>query len=150
MKYCTKCGSEMQDTATFCPKCGDRVHSEGSTSHNNLLSQLSERVKINGILWLIIGIIQIVLGMEYGWELMLVGGLNIASSIQDINYSKTVLTSPQGIVERFQSLTGPIVVLVYNLIFGGVIGVAGSVYYLVGVRDFVLSNEKIFAKYNEN
>ncbi len=149
MSFCTKCGAEMQDTAVFCPKCGTRVRSGEPTSYNNLLSQLSERVKLNGIIWLIIGIIQIVLGMEYGWGLMLVGGLNIASSIQDMNYSKTVLTSPQGIVEHFQSLTVPIIVLVYNLIFGGVIGVAGSVYYLVGVRNFVLSNEKTFAKYNE-
>ncbi len=149
MKYCTKCGSEMQDVAEFCSKCGTRVNCGTPPSSGNLLSQLSERVKLNGIIWLIIGIIQIVLGMEWGWGLLLVGGLNIASSIQDINYSKTVLTSPQGIVEHFRPLTGPVIVLVYNLIFGGVIGVAGSVYYLVGVRNFVLSNEKIFMTYNE-
>lgn len=149
MKYCTKCGNKMQDTAEYCQTCGTHADVGASPSHNSLLSQLSERVKLNGIIWLIIGIIQIVLGMDWGWGLLLVGGLNIASSIQDMNYSKTVLTSPQGIVEHFQPLTGPIIVLVYNLIFGGVIGVAGSVYYLVGVRNFVLSNEKIFANYNE-
>lgn len=29
MKYCTKCGTELQDGAKFCPKCGPPVsHTE--------------------------------------------------------------------------------------------------------------------------
>ena len=138
----------MQDMAEFCPRCGTFFTCGIPPAPGNLLFQLSERIKINGIIWLVVGIVQIIIGMQWGWGLLLVGGLNIASSIQDMNYSKTVLTSPQGIVERFRSLTGPVIVLVYNLIFGGVIGVAGSVYYLVGVRNFVLSNERIFITYN--
>ena len=39
----------------------------------------------------------------------------------------------------------PIITLVYNLIFGGVIGVGGSIYYLVAIRKFVLGNKERFA-----
>jgi len=114
-------------------------------NQSNLVQQLSDRVKINGIIWLVIGILQVLLGLTVNWVLLIVGALNIVSSVQDLNYSKSVIDSPIGIVDKFKPLTGPIIVLAYNLIFGGLIGVVGSIYYLVGVRNFVLSNENSFA-----
>ena len=29
MKFCTKCGAQMEDDALFCPKCGNKVNSSG-------------------------------------------------------------------------------------------------------------------------
>ena len=31
MKYCVKCGAEIQDDAQFCPKCGQKVGGEVTT-----------------------------------------------------------------------------------------------------------------------
>lgn len=147
MKYCSHCGNEMMDEAVVCVKCGCSANPSNNTIGNqpNLVQQLSDRVKINGIVWLVIGVIQILLGLYVNWVLFIVGALNIVSAVQDINYSKSVIESPVGIVEKFKPLTGPIIVLAYNLVFGGIIGLVGSIYYLVGVRSFVLSNESTFA-----
>ena len=41
-------------------------------------------------------------------------------------------------------LTGPIITLIYNLLIGGVIGVAGSIYYFAAVRGYVMENEQAF------
>lgn len=75
---------------------------------------------------------------------LIVGVLNLISGINDMKYSDEVIKNPTGIVKRFESLTGPVVTLVYNIIFDGVIGVVGSVYYLVAIRNFVMSNKAAF------
>ena len=62
-----------------------------------------------------------------------------------MNYSKEIIQNPVGIVDKFKPITGPIIVLVYNLIFGGVIGVVGSIYYFIAIRNFILTNESSFS-----
>ena len=149
MKYCTHCGKELVDDAVICIGCGCAV--AGATppkakapTPTDLLNTLSERVKTNGIIWLVIGILQIILGIFVNWYLLIVGALNIITSVQDMNFSKKVLDNPEGIVEKFTPLTGPIITLIYNLIFGGLIGVVGSIYYFVGIRSFVMENKTAF------
>lgn len=146
MKYCTHCGHELNDAAVVCVHCGCLAEKKNVdfNSFQAMVQKLSERVKVNGFIWLAIAIVQIVMGIAWDWILIIVGVLNLVSAIQDINYSKAVLESPEGIVEKFQPLVGPIVTLVYNLIFGGVIGVAGLIYYLLCVRNFVLENRFVF------
>lgn len=152
MKYCTYCGKELLDEAVICVGCGCAVDKQGASSVNQattdtaaLLNTLSERLKINGIIWLVIGILQILGGIFINWFLLIVGALNIVSSIQDMTYSKTLLETPTGIVAKFEPIIGPIITLVYNLVIGGVIGVAGSIYYFVAIRNFVMENKESFA-----
>ena len=61
-----------------------------------------------------------------------------------MQYSKTLLENPTGIVAKFEPLTGPIITLIYNLIIGGVIGVVGSIYYFVAIRNYVMENKRSF------
>ncbi len=110
----------------------------------SLLRTLSERYKINAIIWFIIAGIQVILGITINWILLIVAALNIVAAVQDLNYSKNVLIQPQGIVNKEKPLVGSIAVLVYNLFFGGILGVAGSIYYLVGIRNFVMTNANAF------
>ncbi len=152
MKYCTHCGNELLDEAVICMKCGCAAGAQKAQSaylfaDNNsaLLDTLSQRIKINGIIWLVIGILQIAGGIFINWILLIPGVLNIISSVNDINYSKTLLEDPTGIIKRFEPLTGPIITLVYNLIIGGVIGVIGSIYYFIAIRSFVMENKSSFA-----
>ncbi len=160
MKYCSHCGKELLDEAVICPGCGcpaqaNYFQQNNMNSHqiNNansyvdisiLLNTLSQRVNTNGIIWLIIGILQILGGIFINWLLLIVGVLNIVSSIQDMNYSKTLLENPKGLVSKFEPLTGPIITLVYNVVIGGVIGVVGSIYYFVAIRSYVMENKVIF------
>ena len=88
--------------------------------------------------------LQILGGFFINWFLLIVGVLNIVSSIQDMQYSKTLLENPNGIVAKFEPITGPIITLIYNLVIGGIIGVVGSIYYFVKIRSFVMENKQFF------
>ena len=152
MKYCTHCGKELFDEAVICVGCGCAVNDQNIMAARNmssagtaLLNTLSQRVNTNGIIWLVIGILQILGGLFINWFLLIVGALNVISSIQDMQYSKTLQEDPTGIVERYEPLAGPIITLVYNLIFGGIIGVVGSIYYFVQIRSFVMQHKEVFS-----
>lgn len=146
MKFCTHCGKELFDEAVICPGCGcptGRAFTQ--TKRTDLVQKLSEKVKINAIIWLVIGILQVLAGIFGGWFILIVGVLNIIYSVQDMDYSKALPENPTGIVQKFEPLTGPIVTLVYNLIFGGIVGAVGSIYYFVSIRSFVMENKTSFA-----
>lgn len=152
MKYCTHCGKELLDEAVICVGCGCAVSGQNTQVENNqavdgsvLLNTLSQRLNTNAIIWLVIGILQIIGGIFIEWFLLIVGVLNIISSIQDMKYSKILLENPTGIVAKFEPITGPIITLVYNLVIGGVIGVVGSIYYFVAIRNYVMENKQFFA-----
>ena len=152
MKYCSKCGKELLDEAVICVGCGCAVaRQQGQSAYNatvdsvTLLNTLSQRVNTNGIIWLVISILQILGGLFINWFLLIVGVLNIVSAIQDINYSKTLRENPTGIVAKFEPITGPVITLIYNLVIGGVIGVVGSIYYFVAIRNYVMENKQFFA-----
>ena len=147
--FCRNCGKEIVDSASFCGNCGACISDSNSNMNNNqsklLLTQLSERLKTNAIIWLVIGILQILGGIFINWFLLIVGVLNIIASVQDMQYSKTLLEKPSGIIAKFEPLTGPIITLVYNLVIGGVIGVVGSIYYFFAIRNYVMENKQFFA-----
>ena len=152
MKYCTHCGKELLDEAVICIGCGCAVGEQNNQTVNNksvdgatLLNTLSQRLNTNGIIWLVIGILQILVGIFINWFFLLVGVLNIISSVQDMQYSKTLLENPTGIVAKFEPIVGPVITLVYNLVIGGVIGVIGSIYYFLAIRNYVMENKQFFA-----
>ncbi|MBQ9859817.1 MAG: zinc ribbon domain-containing protein [Clostridia bacterium] len=150
MKFCTHCGKELLDAAVICPGCGCAVEGQGgvpgvtAADGNALLTKLSERVKTNGIIWLVIAVLQMIGGLVFNWFLLVVGVLNIVSAIKDLQSSKTIPQNPVGIVKNAEPLTGPIITLVYNLVIGGIIGVAGSIYYFIAIRNFVMENKETF------
>ncbi len=155
MKYCTHCGKELLDEAVVCIGCGCAVGGQTNQGFNTqsadgatLLNTLSQRLNTNGIIWLVIGILQILGGIFINWFLLIVGVMNIISSIQDMKYSKTLLENPAGIVAKFEPITGPIITLVYNLVIGGVIGVVGSIYYFFAIRNYVMENKQFFAGFD--
>ena len=152
-KYCIHCGNEVNENAVVCVKCGCEIPrtstqssyvGNASVNPNTIVNTIAQRVKTNGIIWIIVAGIQILMGLLLNWIFLIVGVLNLISSIQDLNYSKEIPNNPVGIVAKMKPLVGAIVVLIYNLVVGGVIGVAGSIYYLVAVRGYVLENEQAF------
>ena len=155
MKYCTHCGKELLDEAIICMGCGCNVESTNGFNADNgfnlsqqeyftLINTLSQRLNINGIIWLVIGVLQIILGLIVNWFLLVVGILNIVSGCMDMSYSKTVLNDQSEILKKIEPLAGAIIVLIYNIIFGGIIGIAGSIYYLIAIRGYVMENKKYF------
>ena len=173
--FCRFCGTELGDGAMSCTKCGKPVPEARPGSGNwaspagdpengdALVAAFSKQVKTNAIIWLVIGALQFLLGLssvllnvwvsgeQYtGWVFLIVGSLNLFFAITDLEYSKNVLRDPKGIVDRVKPLARPILTLVYNLLFGGVIGVAGSIYYLIAIRGFVIGNEPRFREIENN
>lgn len=170
MKYCPYCGKELMDAAVICVGCGCAVgtpppaaapmptqpYYATAQAPQQLLQKLSQRVQIDGIIWLVIGILQVLSGLSasallsflgfdgIAWTLLIVGVLNIVAAAQDLKYSKAVLLDPRDIVPKFEPLVGPIITLIYNLLIGGLIGVAGSIYYFIAVRGFVMDNRAAF------
>ena len=142
---------ELPDEAVICVGCGCPTQSSkpketrSETDIGNLLNILSQRLKTNGIIWIVIGAVQILGGIFINWFVALVGVLNIISSLNEINYSKTVLEKPSGIVQKFEPIAGPVIILIYNLVIGGIIGVIGSIYYFIAIRSFVMENKEYFA-----
>ena len=151
MKYCTHCGKELLDEAVICMGCGcatgypPQQNVNSQPKFNLYVDVLSQRLKINAIIWLVIGCLQILGGIFIDWFLLIVGVLNIISSINDLNYSKVVMEQQHEIVEKFKPLTGPIITLLYNIFIGGFIGVIGSIYYFVAIRSYVMKNQNHFS-----
>ena len=60
-----------------------------------------------------------------------------------------IATVPTGIVGEYEALAPYVVNLVYNAIFGGLIGIVGSIYGFV-IRSYVMKNKFYFVKIEEN
>lgn len=151
MKYCSNCGKELSDDSAFCASCGCATEKHTAKSNNEeqkLLLQLSQRLNTNAVIWMVIGILQVLGSIFMNWFLLIVGVLNIISAVSDMKYSKEVLVNQNGIITKFEPLTGPIITLIYNLVIGGVIGVVGSIYYFVGIRNFVIENKVSFEHFD--
>ena len=50
---------------------------------------------------------------------------------------------PVAIISRYECPSPIVVALIYNLIFGGIIGIVGSLYE-ISIRNFVLNNKTEF------
>lgn len=156
MKYCRHCGKEIMDEAVICISCGCMVEDcnpyqlkKATTDPAVLLDNLSNRVCINGIICLIIGVLQIFCSIFLNWVFLIIGVINIVTGIQNIKFSRDLLNKPEYIVAKFEPMTKAIIILIYNLLIGGIIGVVGSIYYFVAIRNYVMENKTAFSVYDK-
>ena len=141
MNFCQYCGTQLEKAAHFCPNCGAALEVKQPTVSEEtpgtpstaLLTKLSERVKINGIIWIVIAAIQLIIGIVGAWFVLIVGALNLLSAIGNIKYSNRILNDPTNIVKNAEPLISPIITLVYNAVIGGVVGAAACVKLMVTI-----------------
>ena len=81
-------------------------------------------------------------------SIVVVGVFNLLLGIYDYNLGKKWENEPKDIIKATKPLAVPIIVLVYNILIGGIIGIAGSIYYLIAIRNFVIENESYFAQFD--
>lgn len=117
----------------------------------NIVQQLSSKIVVEAIIWAVIAGIQLIIAFNlfandsilYGIFIIVVAALNVFACITKYNYSTEIIKKPVGIVKKFEPINSLIAVLVYNVLFGGIIGVVGTIYAFV-IRNFVLKNEAEF------
>ena len=168
MAFCPKCGKKVADGSRFCPGCGHAVGAQFAQSSTyqqslNALQQLSSKVKINAIIWIVVASLQVIIGAyniivgcaliaDYdegmvniitGIFVLIVAVMNYISASRDNKYSKEILNKPVVIFSKYSPIGAYIGNMIYNLLFGGIIGVAGSIYELY-IRNFVISNKNLF------
>lgn len=156
MAFCMNCGKQLAENESFCMNCGAPAGVQPNAApqptaapmpivdEGALLNTLSQRLNTGAIIWIVIGALQIFAGLFWNWWLAIVGVLNIVSSIKDMSYAKKIFADQKDIVKNFESVVEPIITLVYNLVIGGVVGVAGSIYYFVAIRGYVMENKDAF------
>lgn len=172
MIYCTECGRPISDQAFACPHCGcpvayrplppqytspvqHFVPPQGQPPYGYVptpadpaatyVQKLAAKEQTSGIIWISISIVQLIAGAFGLWPLLIVGVLNLIGAIGSFTLAKG-LQNPYypGLVETYEKrLTSLIIALVYNVIFGGVIGIIGNIYDL-SIRNFVLENRGVF------
>lgn len=105
-------------------------------------TQLAEKEKLAAIIWLVIGIMQVLTGL-----CIIAGAWNIYASITRFKQAEAVKNPWPGLVNAYDKwMTNIIIGMIINLVFGGVIGVAGSLYDMFAVRQFVMNNKEVFAE----
>lgn len=160
--YCRNCGIEINEDSKFCGNCGYKLKDienkeDNKNSSNNILNdinynqyvidELIKREYISGTVWLVIGILQIIVSLasiQYMWFILCIGIWNALASIDRFRIRNKIYSKKSLIVKEYEdSLANIIITMVVNIIFGAVIGIAGSIVDLV-TRNFVLNNRKAF------
>ncbi|MCI5730161.1 MAG: zinc-ribbon domain-containing protein [Eubacterium sp.] len=164
--FCINCGKQIEENAAFCSGCGTPVSGTGSSATQNtngnvnaggstmqqepvhetprmryFKESLGNKEMVSGIIWVCVGGVQIIISIFVFWYLIFVGIWNIVIGIMRINQKSQLRNKSGEIIYNDYSgrLASIIVCLVANLLFGGIIGVAGAIYDLV-VRNYVMEN----------
>jgi hypothetical protein len=97
----------------------------------------------SAIIWLILGIAQILLGLWLEPLLLLIGIWNIVAAVNRFNLIPRLRALDPAVPAEYEGLVGLIVFGVINLILGAVVGLVGIAvdFYL---RDQVLKNRHLF------
>ncbi len=74
-----------------------------------------------------------------GIILIIVAIINFRFASSNFRYAKEVKIRPTGIILRYQSISTLVGTLIYNLLFGGIVGVIGTIMGFC-TRNFVMSN----------
>lgn len=190
MQYCSNCGNQTEDGVNFCKNCGAAL--DGGQVANNMppnqqgyqqgyqspyqayppmqdvLQQLSGKIRTQGIIWMIVCIIQYLAGtlyfyaaIDYSWYggfyvdepvylvmgifMILVAAVNTVLCVTNFKYSQEILQRPIGILNKYMPVGGIIGMIIYNILFGGLVGIVGAIYAFT-VRSFVLTNQMLFAQ----
>lgn len=114
---------------------------QGSVKMRNFKINLGNKEMTSGIIWISIGGLQVLCSIFAFWYLIIVGIWNIVVGIMRIT-KKGELYQKSGIEiynEYASRLTSLVVFLIVNILFGGIVGIAASIYDLV-TRNYVIQN----------
>lgn len=145
-KRCPDCNSLIGQASVTCSNCGAPLTvppapgGAGSTLVANELffRRMADYAKLSGVFWIVLAVVQIL----SCWGII-AGLWNIFAGISRLQMAGDILARKPGVPAAFESLAGLIIILVINLVLGGVIGIifVGFDFY---IRDQILKNREIF------
>ena len=109
-----------------------------SASDDVLVRRLADYEKISGIVWIVIGILQICLIVT-----AIAGVWNIFAGITRLNASKLIAVRDPSVPEAFRSISPLVILGVVNLLLGAVFGIVMVALDFV-IRDQILTNAHVF------
>ncbi len=101
-------------------------------------NRLAGYVRLSAILWLVISILQII-----SIYLIIAGIWNLFCAITSFSYEKKILNRDADVPERYEGLSGYIIIGLINVFLGGTIGCFLLIYDL-WIRSEILSCRDIF------
>lgn len=105
----------------------------------NTIRRLADYERFSGIAWIILGILQCL-----SIILIIAGVWNIFAGRSHLKMSPRIRSRDADVPAAYQGMGGLIAVLVINLIFGGIIGIAFVVVDFI-IRDQILSHAYLFS-----
>lgn len=154
MSFCAGCGTRLVPGVAYCSKCGMRQETAAATAsgvvvpayaypspaeqEEALVRRIAEYERISGILWITLGIIQIVSLVG-----ILAGIWNIFAGRSRLKFSPVIAARDVSVPAAYESVTQLVIIAVINVLLGGLVGVA-FVAFDFYIRDKVLSNARLF------
>jgi hypothetical protein len=130
---------------------------------HRIVQTISSRVKGVATFWIIVAILQAIAAVfnlltfsfVLGIVFSVISILNFAGASSDYRFANRILSEPNNIVEKYRSVSGLVIALVWNTIilivaiaaFNGFVIIAGflavivTIYEISSVRGYVLENE---------
>lgn len=153
---CPKCNGKFRserpqiDIVMKCPYCSADLRLKGYSAANAMpASDVADKVrtyeKIYNILWVVVGVYQIILGLTTGFYITVALGVyNACMTINGFRSLKNITASNQHIIKWYEDRFVPSIIMgVINLLFGGVIG-AGLCAFNLYIRHYVLQHRYAF------
>ena len=162
--YCGQCGTGLPSGSNFCSSCGGAVEASAvaetlpptpvlqehraaaalSHAEQQTLRRIADYERISAILWLVLGIIQILM------LITIVAGIwNIFAASTRFRMSPLILARNEEVPAAYEGIGQLAVIGVLNLVLGGFIGVVFVIFDFV-IRDMVLSNRHLFKVASHN
>jgi hypothetical protein len=133
--------SRSTSSATFAP--------EEWAAGEVQIKRIAGYMRVSGILWLVLGIIQVVVGVGFAFAagltltLVIVGVWNIVAATSRLNSVALIKARDSSVPASWEGIAGLVIVGVANLLIGGLVGVALVIFDFV-VRDHILKNRALF------
>jgi len=87
------------------------------------------KIHTSAMLWLVISIIQLIIGIFLYWPAAIFGVLNLICSITRFKLSSKVLKPYPLLIEEFRKWLAPLIIaLILNIVCSAIIGVVGYIY----------------------
>lgn len=146
--YCAGCGTRRSANDSFCGACGrafgpshaPAVHAGPASldADARMLERIADYERISGILWLILGIVQVLMIVT-----IIVGIWNIVAAISRMKLRPLILARDAQVPAIYEGVAQLVIIGVLNLLLGGAIGVLFVVFDFI-IRDMVLRNRRLF------